>query len=233
MTNKWLVGITTAPRKRVTFSDSLTSLLKAGWRHEEIVVAAEPGSVVCDDSGLSQIIYNRTKLGVFANWRMLLNEVAKHMQEVDVIALVQDDMQYATGLKKYLEETMRDDPAIYSPYTSRKDAFHAKPTQPGWFRSVLGWDMCGACTYVMRPEMVSILNNQFVESTKLNKNVDAHVGSFMRRKGRPIFIHNPSLVEHVADDNSTLGYGKDPFTRTAFNFSPVSPTIPPTTTVEL
>ena len=211
----WGIGITTAPRP--SGNDLLTptvqSLKAAGWDDCNIYVFMEPNSIVTEEEVVT--VHNGTTLGAWRNWRRSLERLLELEPDAKMYALIQDDLKVRPGLRSYLERNTVGPPALYSPYTSKREH---KPGADGWFKSTTGWNFCGACFYVMHPAVVAYLDAHLPDTVRGNLHIDAHVASHLVKSPYPLLCHGPSLIEHMADADSTLGYKAHPAIRTASGF---------------
>ena len=184
--------ITTYPRPsgRDLLSETIRSLVAAGWDSSEIEVISLKGVYRC--------------------WRMALS-----LYGSDLISIVQDDIIVRPGLHDYLLRTVGED-GVYSPYTART---HGDTGLTGWHPYMgRGWLLCGACFLVMRPAVARWLDARLPTETESGKNIDSYVGLVLKNTKYSLFHHHPSLVEHVADADSTCGYSSSPLVRTAHGF---------------
>lgn len=211
--HRWRVGITTAPRPdgKEFLTGTIASLLAAGWGEDELVILAEPDSPVPPQLGVA-VKQNARKLGVYANWR----EGLMHLLPCPdgMVALVQDDQQVRPGLKAYLERTATED-GVYSPYTSKKDY---KEGPAGWFQTDSGWALCGAMFFAMNGRTASLVNRHMPLAVSENKHVDAYVGVVLKDQKIPLYLHRPTLTQHLADNCSTAGYTSNEWCRTGRGF---------------
>lgn len=207
---RWIVGMTTAPRPggQVFVNDTVQQFVDCGWTH--IDVFAEPGSGVAMRPEVT-ITQRPVRLGLYANWRQSLREMAG--RTADMYAIVQDDIVLSEGIKQALELAV-DRYGVLSPYTSRKDH---RPGEDGWFESHSGWNLCGAQFFCMNAEVMKRIA-KMPASADNNRNVDARLGIFCQTAEIPLWLHRPSLVDHVADEHSTVGYTPNAYCRRAHGY---------------
>jgi hypothetical protein len=209
----WAIGITTAPRDKVTLRDTIESLKVAGW--DKLLVLCEPGSEIFPHPGVEYHIHD-AKLGAWSNWRFALQVLTR--QENDYVAIVQDDMIVRPGLRKYLEDSIITSVGVkglFSPYK----AAHYHYSQEGWCQNKTGWNLCGACFYAMNLTTAKFMDSKLPKTVRTNRHIDAYVGSLFLESKLTLMVHNPSLAQHTADDNSTLGIKPNPHIRKANDYT--------------
>jgi len=192
----WAVAVTTTPRPVSTLDRTLAGLHRAGWDRCEVV----------EDT---------SRAGAWPTWLRALRQLIETHPHADALLLCQDDALFCRGLRGYLERTLwpGDRVALCSPYCP---AVYRSERQ-GWHREDRGWLLIGAvCWAIPRTAAETILED--LGGRKAQKHIDAHVGRWARETGGSIWYHTPSLVQHAADDNSTLGYASEPRLRTAGDF---------------
>jgi len=192
----WAVAVTTAPRPVPTLDATLAGLRRAGWPRCEIV----------EDT---------SRAGAWPTWLRALRELIERHPRADALLMCQDDALFCRDLRKHLERTLwpGDRVALCSPYGPAV----YQSEKPGWHREDRGWLLIGAvCWAIPRAAAEAILED--LGRLKASKHIDAHVGRWAAESGRSVWYHTPSLVQHAADDNSTLGYASQPHLRTAADF---------------
>lgn len=211
---RWKIAVTTAPRHPNFLDQTLVSLHAAGWDYENITVYAEPGSTPSVLPVTESL--NVTKVGPYLNWRQALWRLSE--SDCEYVAIVQDDLAFRPGLRAYLDDTMRDT-AVFSPYLSRKDGHALAPVKEDWHLCNSGWNYCGACFFAMPRSLAVTLHKGLPERVPENKHIDAVVAHFLKTHELLLYVHSPSLVQHLADAHSTMGYGANPFCRTAHRYT--------------
>lgn len=210
---RWKIVITTAPRQKSFLQETFTSLMAAGWGPDEITVFAEPGTETFDQPTYVWRQHPVT-LGPWRNWRAALTYLAG--RDVEYVAIVQDDLIFRPRLRKYLDATIGT--GVFSPYLSQKDASTLPKQGGGWTACRSGWQLCGACFFAMGRATAEDLDQVLPATVAGNKHIDAVLGKHLLNAKLPLYVHCPSLVQHLADDCSTLGYGANPWCRTAFQY---------------
>lgn len=193
---QWTVAVTTAPRPVPTLEATLAGLARAGWQDIEVIA----------DTG---------RAGAWATWLKALGKSLARRPAPDALLLCQDDAAFCRGLRDYLERTLWPNPqaALCSPYCP---AVYRGP-QRGWHREDRGWQLIGAVCWAI-PRAAAEAMFEALRRQKAEKHVDARVGRWAEQTRRSVWYHTPSLVQHIADANSTLGYAAQPDLRQAADF---------------
>lgn len=207
------IAITTAPRRQPTLKRTLLSLREAGF-NEEVHVFAEPGTIDrldferLDDSRQSVLHQNAFTRGCFDNWKWAL-EWLLIGTESPWLMILQDDVIWQPDAAEILRAKMMDrqdlKTGFLSPYTSRvvvEESF-----TDGWNASHAGWGFWGALAFCMpRIGAKELLKHPRFAWHAGTRQVDAVVAASMLELERPIFIHLPSLADHIGT-TSTIGRG--------------------------
>jgi hypothetical protein len=211
----WTIGVTTAPRRISTIKATLDSLQAAGW--PEITVFAEPDSDMPEIEGV-RYVERVEKYGAYKNWREALRECRDAGINSEYFALAQDDLVVRPELRQCMEEgslvSERDTIAIVSPYCPGHNYLGGK----GWGVIRADWGLCGACFYAFNTRTINFLDKTMPRRVHENKHIDGYVGKMVKATNCKFQTHRPSLVQHTANDNSTLGYGPHPRIRTANDY---------------
>ena len=235
---KWVVAVTTAPRKDCTLSLCIESLRNCGW---EPIVFAEPYST----STYVQTIHNERRLGVWHNWlssvRFCLNNT-----DADTIMTVQDDMLFHPDSKSFAEQILwpDKDAGFVSLYTPSHYSFISQETDemrdPGVNRIItrLLW---GACALIFpRKVLVELLEHPIInkwlgtavnsksisqnimikrkENPHLIANSDAAIGRIINDMGKSMWFVDPSPTNHIAEFSS-VGHGGNDGKRNAYRIA--------------
>lgn len=206
----WAVGMTTAPRRTPTLGRTLESLAHAGWDRPRLF--AEPGVAIPERFSGLPVTWRDETLGAFPNWLLGLAELVLRTPEADAYLLCQDDVLFSAGLRGYLERTLWPD--ARAGVVSLHCPSHLSPGRPSGYHALdLGWSAWGAQAYVfpsasalaLLADPLPLLHRRCGPRGGL-KNVDSLVGLWCRRRGRPYYVHVPSLAQHVGE-TSTLWAG--------------------------
>ncbi len=200
----WMVGVTTAPRRRPTLERCLDSLRRAGWENPWIF--AEPGVDIPPRFAKLSVSVRARPLGAWRNWWLALTELFQRDERADAYLLIQDDVVFCRELRTYLETVLWPAPnlaavSLYSP--------SARNTLTGFDRLTAA-TLPGALALVL-PNVAArmllgdeqLLTHGRRQPPRLSALIDVAVGDWARRAGLPIFLHEPSLAQHIGD-TSTL-----------------------------
>ena len=204
---RWVIGVTTAPREIPVIARTVRSLRSSGWEKEVLWLFAEPGSPVPDDvlrSGLARVIHRQhSALGAWGNFYLALAELCVREPLADAFLMLQDDVVFSPGLREYLEEQLwpGPNPGVVSLHTPA----HFAPTWgTGFFKADVGWGAWGAQAFIFSNAAarkflgdLNVVGHPVLGIMDGRKNVDSVVGDWCRRAGREFWLHSPSLTEHI------------------------------------
>lgn len=196
---KWAVGVTTAPRKRETFTESMRSILEAGFAPR---IFAEPDSPIPDEFRNVPLTQHRETLGCWPNYYMALQELLTRQPDADAYAIFQDDIIVAKGTREYLERALwpTETCGVVSIYCSLAYA----QEKPGWYTLDQKW-VWGACAFIFpRDQLVHFLSNNAIHWRLSGRaggvrNIDIVVGNWAKEHSRPVWYCSPSLVQHIGN----------------------------------
>ena len=208
----WAIGVTAAPRESSTLDRTLASLRKGGW-DETVHLFSEQGTEPeLNGNGYGSLVNIERRepaLGAWGNFYLALCELYLRDPDADAYFLLQDDVVFTAGLRTYLEETlwMNDQPAVVFLHTPS----HLAPEKgTGFFPASLGWSAWGAQAMVFSNSAVRrfLSDLDVVEHRQKGifdgrKNVDSVIGDWCSRNGIGMWLHAPSLAEHIGS-TSTL-----------------------------
>lgn len=204
---EWAVGMTTAPRAVSAIERTLDSLKDAGFG--DVRLFAEPESLIPSRFLHLPIVWRESRLGPFPNWLLALSEMYLRQPRADAFLLCQDDVQFARGLRTFLEAELwpAEHVGVVSLYAGG-DRFSR--LADGFHRDESGWDALGALAYVFpNVALRTLLSHPLILShrrrgpTNGEINIDSLVGEWCRTCGLPAFVHVPGLAQHLGD-TSTL-----------------------------
>lgn len=215
---KWSIGITSAARDINFLPATIDTLQQAGWSGKDIRVFADHNCPPVEHD--VEVVRRPTQLGAWKNWRQGLRDLLSGKPLADVYALVQDDIEVRSDTRGKIETMIQQSPvsAVYTPYVSRKDATYLELRTAGWQQLRAGSTLCGACFFAMASPFARHLNKTLPLEVHENKHIDAYLGTYLLDNEFPLFVHRPSLLQHLADAHSTLGYKESPFCRTAHGY---------------
>jgi hypothetical protein len=203
------IAMTTAPRPRPTLLTSLKSLRAAGFV-EDVHLLAEPGTFdrVRRPHDARTIEHeNSSTRGCFRNWKRAVKRLLSRTS-APWLLVVQDDATWVPWAADVLRAQLiaRHDvrTGVLSPYVTGKDV--APTFDDGWNECRVGWTFWGALAFAMpRAAAEDLLRHPRFTQHRGTQQVDAVVSASMLDLGRPIYVHVPSLVDHVGD-TSTVGH---------------------------
>ena len=193
----WAVGVTTCDKRpQSTLQKTLESLEKAGWKNYRVF----------HDNGR----------GAWRHWIFTLNSLVKDNPNVDAYFILQDDVVFCKGLREYMERILwpkSERIAFCSPYTPTP----YRTSTVGLNSFNAGENLCCAQSFIIPNETAkSILED--LGDLQAEKRIDMHVGRWALATNHTSWFHVPSLAQHLADDNSTLGNFSIPELRMASDF---------------
>lgn len=98
---RWVVGVTTAPRRGSTLGQCLASLVAAGWRP---IVFAEPGTDVTAAKQLGlQVVQWKKRMGCWGNWTAMSRHLIASFPDAEIVMTVQDDTIFHLESKRFAE----------------------------------------------------------------------------------------------------------------------------------
>ena len=203
-----VVGLLTAPRATPRIEETLDSLGKAGF--DDIHIFAEPNAWIPDSHPGTKVTQRDQRLGNFLNFYSCLSTLLTDHPQAEAFAVLQDDIQLATGLKQWLDEQLWPlDNGIVSLFTPR---LHSGPSA-GWRIVSPGFQrVCGAQALVFRRELLEkfLSDARVLHSLRLRRQCDdAVLGGWLSREGLGIAYHTPSPVQHVGETSSLFANGHD------------------------
>lgn len=224
------IAMLTAPRQEPTLKRSLLSLREAGFK-QAVHLFAEPGSELqsLPETDPHLVIHqNPERMGCFHNYNQGLEFLLQETESPYVMVLL-DDMIYSRYLAPYLLETLKKAPPEFGYYaliSIDHDIGGLKGVKPGWNRSHLGWYCWGGLFVMQRETAARLVQFEFYRDHLLyytrNQQIDACVSESFKRMELAMFMHIPSLAEHIGE-TSTLGHGELTDERRAFQFQPSLP----------
>lgn len=199
---KWSIGVTTAPRGEATLSRTLASLAAVGFSKPRIFADGP-----CDVPR-GYAVTRRDKVGGWPNFWLTLTEMISRTPQADLYAIVQDDVVFCPGLRRYLERLgFPADAGFVSPFTPA--VYNREP--PGWNKIPCGYGMTAAQTVIFpREAAYRFLQDEFVVNHRRKApgpsrnfrgdglhHIDGVLGEFCQRTGLKNYFHSPSLAQHI------------------------------------
>lgn len=192
----WVVAMTTCEERVASgvTGESLKSLEQAGF----------PRSIV----SLHVDGLNKEAFGIVGNWILTAWEMYLRSPKADVYAIFQDDIICGKGLREYLDKTINvHRKAYHNLYTSSSNYSHLG-IDKGWCKSnQLGRGALGLV--FSRAALTALLSSQEVvakpQTVRGTVGIDGAILHGMARAGFHEMVHNPSLVQHRGEVESTKG----------------------------
>lgn len=229
------IAVITAPRPRPTLALSLASLRRAGFKQPVLVLSDDKDALVMD--GVATLM-NEVRLGNKLNWTRALSLLVEDTETGDPdewLMVCEDDVVWAQeahrDLKLALAHLQVHNPpspgavSLYAPHRMTKQSERERGRlKSGWHWSAMqyGKKMWGAqCLLFKRSWAKRLLSDPVFRAHNANpkrdKNIDAIVGESINSAGRNVLFLIPCLVDHMGEDNSSLGYaGERPDLRTSY-----------------
>lgn len=186
-------GVTTAPRPGGSLLRPTIAYLRCSG-FEDIEVFAEPNS---DLAGVYEPVrHTEEKFGAYRNFlwavRMGLDS------DADFIAVAQDDIATAVGLKDFLIETVTA--GWHSPYTP---GFAGEWATDGWcaIPDTHNHRDYGACFLIANRDTAQ----RFIRTQPANtapNGTDRWITKWSKKTNTPLYYHTPSLVQHLGREST-------------------------------
>lgn len=198
----WAIGITTAERIIPTLSRSLESLSQAGWDPNKVHLFSEPGTPATDSTFKGPVTIRGRKVGAFSNWYLALQELILTQPSADCFLLLQDDVVFCRGLRKYLEDELwpNSTTGFVSLYCGM---MQSNPDQQrGWVylqpQSMLYGALAVAFTAgAARTVSMHPMFFRHRESSSGMYGIDSVLTQWATESRLPCYFHVPSLVDHI------------------------------------
>lgn len=224
----WAYGITTVPsRKDTTLPKTLHSLCDAGFGDPRLFVDG------CD-TPTDYVAFQRPvtcrpnpPLRIVGNFMLSLAELYVRDPFANRYAIFQDDILCVNNLREYLSRCEYPKDGYLNLYTYHENYAFTKG-KPGWNRS--NQRGLGALGLVFdRNAVQKLLENGHMirKPTAANrlrawKALDGGVVEGMKHAKIYEYVHNPSLLQHIGDMQSTLGNDSHQFQAPTIHFPGVN-----------
>lgn len=207
--NKWAVGMTTAPRKQETFTQSLRSLIAAGWEKPRIF--AEPGSPIPEEFQGLPLSQRDEVAGAWPNYYLALQELLTRHPDADAYMVAQDDVLFVPGdatenLRQYLDRALW--PAEKVGFVSIYCSKAYNQDRYDWYQLDRAW-VWGACAIIWpRESLIHFLTHNAIMWRLTGpkqgmRQVDIVMGKWQKEHKRSAWYCCPSLTQHIGK-TSTL-----------------------------
>tara|TARA_R110000824_G_scaffold211640_15_gene397588 strand:+ start:71 stop:868 length:798 start_codon:yes stop_codon:yes gene_type:complete len=202
--DKWAVGVTIAAREEQTYNITIDSFLSAGW--DSIHLFCEPDVIVTENSSHFPRTYRKEKQGAWSNWFNSLNDLIDTYPDADCYGLIQDDVVFCKGLRKFMEDTLwpSEDTGVCSVFVPS----HYTRNMPGWYKTNRGFKLWMAQTFFFTPEAArSCVNYEFCKKWDKEKQIDNVVGRWANETKQYPYYFSPSLAQHVGNTSTIWSKG--------------------------
>lgn len=202
----WVVGVTTAPRRRSRLDKCLSSMAQAGWPRPHLFI---DGAI---DIGAQWAMLPCTsrdeQLGAWPNYYLALLELLMREPLADAYMMVQDDALFycAENLREYLEQILWPGPApgIVSLFCAAPDAQH----RAGWFQHQGRWK-CSSIAFIFPREIAmrfacasSVFCHRWEEGDEGRWGIPDVIANWALETGTPFYFPFPSLTQHIGDTSA-------------------------------
>lgn len=230
---KWCVGVTTSPRENASYlGQTIESLQRAGW--SKCTIFAEPGSFI--PSADLTVVYRPKVYGDWTNWATGLYELLLSNPDSDYFFMIEDDVVFATNIRKYLEYAIPKLGAFGSLSLYTPSIYH-RFNYKGFHHEIHQEKTWSTVTVIMHRDSVirffsdpQVQNHRFFDTfgkgqefwccphTDFKNSIkDAVLGRWAYQNNLPVFYHTPSLAEHIGhvstlnDDAASKANGRKSF----------------------
>ncbi len=149
---------------------------------------------------------DRNRSGHFREYMDALRHAVNREPQADAYFIVEDDVVFCRGLRRYLRRTLWPGPVekigLCSPYCPKA---YRQPKR-GWSdaQSRRGFYLAGSQAWIFSPAAARAVLAE-VAPLKSIHNADWEIGKWAGATGRQVWYHTPSLAQHVGLGNSALG----------------------------
>ena len=223
------VAMTAAPRTEAVQERCIVSVLRAGFR--DLTVFAEPGTNSQAVQSAEWVIWNPQCLGEYHNWLSALEWLLCERPAAPLLATCQDDIVLCHDVAAYCDglEWPTERCGCVHLYTSKRYGGCYPLGRMSRLQTVHARCMSAACFLVFTRSAAEYLVSYShrvgwrghttlrIETPHLMEGLDTFIGEALTAGGYEIWIHNPSMGQHIAKD-SVLGHGGPYGARVAANW---------------
>ena len=198
--SNWAIGMTVAPRVKPTHETTIDSFLEAGW--DSLHIFAEPDVKIGKQHSNLPITQRKEKMGAWKNWYLALQNLVKLYPDADCYGIIQDDVVFCRGLRRFLEATLwpANDVGVCSVFTPS----HYTKERAGWYKNNRGGTLWMAQTYFFTPDSArNCINHPRCKNWTKDKQIDNVVGFWAKATKLYPYYFSPSLAQHIGH-SSTL-----------------------------
>lgn len=224
------IALTMAPRytEPDVHRKCFASIAAAGFR--DIHVFHEPGRYECWPEAAVEFYGSQQRLGEWHNFIRAVRTMLSKFPQADRLMTMQDDVAWCRHSAEVIESMPwpADRCGVVHAYTSRRYASYPLSCICR-LSDVHARCMAGACGLVFSREAAETLiaiadsvgwrghTRHVIDAPEAKEGVDTFIGETLHGAGYEIWIHNPSMGQHIAKD-STLGHGGPFGSRVAANW---------------
>lgn len=222
---KWAFGITTVPKRRELFENTLRSLDAAGFGKQSPQGSKNTYPHIFIDGGSSSdyesydlpFTARTPKVRVAGAWILAAVELYVREPSADRFAIFQDDLIASKNLKAYLDRCQYPNQGYWNLYTFPSNQ-RLSPGKAGWFLS--NQFGRGAVALVFsRDALVTLFQQKYFVERPQDvirgwRSIDGGIVETFKRIEWKEYVHDPSLVQHTGKISS---WGNNPqLTATSF-----------------
>lgn len=192
--------MTTAKRSPSLVEDTTVSVQAAGWGDVPVIISERPD------------------LSAYHHWVYLLNLLAD--LDRDAVMIVQDDIQCCKNLRAYIEQVLDPQvPMMFAPFVTPIGYKNEGRGRTGWWPTRSGMNHYGAWMFILTKALVPTMLKALPKDTPRGKHIDNYVSQVCYDRKIEFRLHYPSLIQHMGDACSTLGYGPLESARTCAGYT--------------
>jgi len=199
---KWAVGVTTIPEREEMLEKTLASVKNAGFVVDRLFIDGGPNGMPDYYATI-----HKPKLSIVGNWLLGMMELYIREPHADRYAMLQDDVLLCRNLCQYLESCDYPHQGYLNLYTMPENLLLSGGKQ-GWYASnQMGR---GALALIFNREaLITLLQSDHAlrkpqDPKNGHRSIDGCVLTGMKQNGWKEYVHNPSLVQHIGRNRSTL-----------------------------
>ncbi len=219
----WAVGVTTAPRVQPVLPTCLESLARAGWERPHLFIDAAVR--VPEPFDRLPCTLRDERIGAWPNYYLALAELLLRHPRADAYLLVQDDALFADRepLTSYLEAVLWPGrtSCLVSLYCIDADT----AIEPGWHPSA-GQVRSGPVALVFPRDLAKaflgdrdVIEHRWHADEATATAIGGVISSWADRRGIPVWLPTPSLVQHIGDTSTLWPMARAQGTRRARRFA--------------
>lgn len=209
---QWAVGITTAPRRVPTLSQSLQSLIAAGWSEPTLFADGEV-DIPREFSQIPKQVRTPNR-GARAHYYLTLCDLLQNHPQADAILMAQDDALWPAHVpvREYLEAALWPDSesSLVSAWCCTDDTADLA----GWHRISRPWKF-GAVAFIYPRHLAQrFVDDETVRLACIGdpqgprSGLSQLIGEWAWKNQIPIDFPTPSLVQHIGDVSAIFEFSR-------------------------